>query len=261
MNYLLKIADLLVLVLFVVSTLVLIPQDARAAVGIAFDAATQSQNFGAGSPGGSWSHTVTGSNTVLVCGIENASHVDDLGTPTYNGVSMTFVAKVDSSAKFDYVYYLLNPTTGANNVSVTRTNTTSVMNAVCASYTGVSQVGFPDNSTTNSTAAASSLTTSLTSNSANDWFVIFGENNNNTTQASTNVTSRKLTFQTSGLIGDSNAPEPQANFSQTLNIASGSGSWGEIMLSMAPAPSVPAAAGTLQINKSIMLIVNGTLKM
>lgn len=104
-----------------------------------FDAASS----GSGATGTTtWSHTVTGSNTVLIVGIAT---VDTLVTGvTYGGVSMTLAGMYGQFASWPHtnaritVYGLIAPAAGANDIVVT---TADALQATCAakSYTLANQ--------------------------------------------------------------------------------------------------------------------------
>ncbi len=122
-----------------------------------------------------YSHTCTGSNLILFVAISVLTvGVDDLTTVTYNSVAMTQVGKKNTNAGGDnrwvYLYYLVNPSTGANNIVISSTSSTqTTSNAV--SYTGAKQTGVPDASATNSTTGSTSLTGTVTSIADNCWTV------------------------------------------------------------------------------------------
>ena len=111
-----------------------------------------------------WSHTCTGSNLILVTGVNigNGSSPNCSGV-TYNSVSLTLVGSerlYGSSLGQISLWYLLNPATGANTVSVSFSGTTVTCDAGAVSYSGVAQSGQPDAiaGTTDSTASNPSVT-------------------------------------------------------------------------------------------------------
>ncbi len=66
------------------------------------------------------SHTCTGSNLILVLGCSDSNGPGTPTSITYNGVAMTQLKHVIHSAgNFNgYLYYMLNPPTGANTIQV-----------------------------------------------------------------------------------------------------------------------------------------------
>ena len=113
---------------------------------IAFDAQSKSSTTGTSL---TFSHTVSGSNRVLIVAA-SSNGGDHITGITYNAVAMTQQAKLAVGTNYVYLYYLIAPDTGAHDVVVS--SGSSVVLVACAvSYTGVSQSGFPDASTSTST--------------------------------------------------------------------------------------------------------------
>lgn len=110
------------------------------------------------------SHTCTGSDLILIVAVADTQ--GDTLTATYNSVSMTRL--INGSANSLSLFYLLNPSTGANTISVS--GSTNGLRIASASYTGVSQVNFP-NSYTVDTSAGSSKTVSTVSSISNSWLI------------------------------------------------------------------------------------------
>lgn len=138
-------------------------------MAIAFDAQAVSA-YSAGTTC-TWSHTCTGSDRILFvsayCGTSAAM------TATYNGVSMTSVTNLAmtgaASGQYIRMWYLVNPSTGANNCVL---SSTSDMYGFSTSYTGASQTGQPDSTNSGGNASGStSLTVSTTTTADNCWLV------------------------------------------------------------------------------------------
>ena len=116
-------------------------------MAIAFDAAATSSALGATTL--TYSHTCTGSNRILwvSVGVNSADSTDHITGVTYSAVAMTrAVASFnDNGANQDqvYLYYLVAPATGANNVVVS-SNAAKDIYSVASSYTGAKQTGQPD---------------------------------------------------------------------------------------------------------------------
>ncbi len=133
-----------------------------------------------------FSHTCTGSNLLLLVGVSD-SNGDGVTGVTYNGVSMTQLVKdVGGSSGYRYVYGLLNPATGANNIVISDSGVTNLY-AVGASYTGVKQSGLPDDTDQININAANSGTLNFTTNVADCWGFMMAEGDNGSITASTNA--------------------------------------------------------------------------
>jgi hypothetical protein len=151
-------------------------------MAIAFDTSSYGKNTNT-SPI-TFSHTCTGSNLILFVGVTMRA---PSGTPTcsgvtYNGVSMTSLGAVDSSGTIRvYLFYLINPATGANDVSASfsglQADTDCVVGA--SSFSGVTQTD-PINvsGSANNSGGTSSITKALTTTVDNCWiFNVVGGNN------------------------------------------------------------------------------------
>ena len=171
-------------------------------MAIAFDATAN----GAVNPGTSvtFSHTCTGSNLILLLGISYyQSTTDDITAVTYNTVAMTRIITVTNSTsptQISFLYYLLNPATGANDVVVSKTSSVDTR-IVSASYTGAKQSGQADASGS-ATATATSISKSVTTIDDNCWMISFAMMDN-PISASTGTTARNTNTTYAGL-GDSN---------------------------------------------------------
>jgi hypothetical protein len=143
-------------------------------MAVAFDALGPSgtgQIAGINPPGVAltWSHTCTGTNLLLVVGV-NCTVNPDTGlstTATYNAVSMTSLGVVHSGGSTSgYVqfFYLINPASGANNVVVTAAGSTGGSvdyGGGSISFTGVHQttpLGSPFTNTANGTSVSVNVT-------------------------------------------------------------------------------------------------------
>lgn len=123
-----------------------------------------------------FSHTCTGSDRLLVVCIAWTDTSISGATPssvTYNGVALTFLTTNSAGIGVNEIWYLIAPSTGANNVVVTFTNIVPSegpsSNAVCGSmsFTGVDQttpLGTPGTANANSTAPSVSVTGASASN-------------------------------------------------------------------------------------------------
>lgn len=112
----------------------------------------------------------SGANRILFVATYRNAGTDTVSGVTYNGVAMTVVNQKVFGGNNIYLWYLVNPASGANNVVVTTTSSLFCASC-CVSYTGASQTGVPDSSNTNSAISASGLTCSSTVVAANCWLV------------------------------------------------------------------------------------------
>jgi hypothetical protein len=211
-------------------------------MAIAFDAVG---TWSSGSSPFSLSHTCTGSDRFLAVVIvgDVGSGADDITGVTYNSVAMTLADKVVDTAiaRFFYLYTLIAPATGANNIVVTASGG-HFLGAVSASYTGVSQTGQPEVVTKVYEDAAADvdhiLSLSITPSTANSWVIVGagGYAGGPAPQASTGTTLRAADTSF-GLIGilDSNAALPASSQSLAWTYGAGFGSdMGSILIAIAP---------------------------
>jgi hypothetical protein len=180
---------------------------------IAFDAVAASEV----APGTSltWSHTCSGSNRILFVGITILSGSDLVTGVTYDGVAMTRVATIVETGGTQtlYLYALVNPATGANNVVVSVSSSITIR-ATSASYTGARQSGIPDASGTKTTASTTSQALAVTTVTDKSWMVSFAIGTSDQPAASTGVTSRQSA--TNRALGDSAADiTPAGSYSMT----------------------------------------------
>lgn len=117
----------------------------RLSAAVAIDAASSSASQpGNGATSTTLAHTVTGSNTYLVCNvaIRDGTHLNGMVSGvTYNGVAMTQLGVDNYSAFSMELWGLVAPTTGTNNVVATYSASSGAKNVVlgCQSFTGVNQ--------------------------------------------------------------------------------------------------------------------------
>lgn len=131
---------------------------------VLFDAVGPSS---AGSSSLTWSHTNSGANRLLIVAI--ACSNDATATATYNGVSMSSVAKRTSNndvgAGFAQMFSLIAPSTGANTVSISITVGSCVtFEGGSVSFTSVNQTTPISNTNTafgNSTPASVTVTSAV----------------------------------------------------------------------------------------------------
>jgi hypothetical protein len=208
-------------------------------MAIAFDAATDLGSNGGSTNSLTHAHVCTGSNLVLIVNFvgDNIPGNDDITGVTYNGVSMTLIDKVTTlSDRYNYVYILVGPSTGSNNVVINCTNNHYLVGEA-ASYTGCAQTGQPDshNKSTGTPTANVDLPTVLTSTVADNCWVILGVWEYNGLSAGTGTTVRIIesTFNGGGIFDSNGVVTPPGT--KTLNTkVSNPANSGRIIFSIAP---------------------------
>lgn len=181
----------------------------------------------------SHSHTCTGSNLMLFVFILSAT--DDVTSATYNGVGMTFVAKLAETfdSRYLHLYALANPATGANTLTVTTTSS-ELIRIESVSYSGVSQTTTMDNSTTGNTIDSADQTVSLTPVADNCWMMVATRGGFANVTAGTGSTLR-TSANFNGIFDNNAAITPAASTSMTQGQGDASADWGYIAVTFAPA--------------------------
>lgn len=199
-------------------------------MAIAFDVASDNGSLAGPATSVTWAHTCTGSNRILfACFFGNTT--DTVTGVTYNNVAMTFVNKVSNTAdRWIYVYMLVNPASGANNIVAS--GSSSLWRGLGVSYTGAAQSGQPDASGTNSATAVTGLTGTITTVAANAWAILLGKTNNGDPAAGTGSTQREVGEGNGIAIFDSNAGLTAG--SNSMAITSSLGNDAVIMVSFSP---------------------------
>lgn len=194
------------------------------------------------------SHTCTGTNLILVVGVEIVTVAATTITGiTYNGVVMTSIYNyiTPATSRVLAYFYLINPATGAHNIVVSYSATDPDAAVVAMSYTGTNQISFPDNKAKSDLGPAlhSSITQAVTTVANNCWLVGFTwEEEDKVLTAGANTTQRndqKNAVNGDHLAGsDSNAAEtPAGSFSLTTNMAGSPTNYYSMMVaSLAPVP-------------------------
>lgn len=217
-------------------------------MAIAFDAQGGGSFTGSTTPY-TFSHTCSGSDRALFVAVMTSTNGSCSGV-TYNGVAMTEIGRIsdaDSGNYTTYLFMLLNPATGANNVVASKSSGTNLF-ATSASYNGVNQSSQPDNFNTNSAIPGTSLATSVTTVADNCWLigVVSVGSSPGTVTAGANTTLRYTpgTFTYAGMM-DSNAAKTPAG-SYALNVdTSVSQVIQAVVASLAPAVASTTPASTL----------------
>lgn len=206
-----------------------------------------------------FTHTVTGSNTVLICSLLSNNTVTGI---TFNGDALTQIKKLfDNSTWYNYLYGMIDPDAGAHNVVVSNSQSTVIF-ASCASYAGVDTATFPDSSNSSVGGTGGFVTTYTTTTVANGWLVtgIAGEDGGVT--AGTSTTSRDIRSAQEG-IGDSNGSVGSAG-SHNLTWFKGGTANTEAMTILALAPYVSSTPSSTPSSTSALefvteeCVVNGS---
>lgn len=123
--------------------------------------------------GGSRTATVdcTGADFLVASII--CQYADGVTAVTYNGVSMTLAVKEVDESQFNstvYLYYLANPATGSNTLSVTVSGSPSTA-VMGTALSGVASTGQPDATATldQEAGSPSTATTTITTVADNSW--------------------------------------------------------------------------------------------
>jgi hypothetical protein len=192
-----------------------------------------------------WSHTCTGSDRILFVGGWIRGNGNNCMGITYNGVAMTQIQTnvVSSTVYYDkgFLFYLINPATGANNVVATF-NSANYNNGISVSYTGAKQSAQPDNSNTQTTTSTSTTDT-ITTVADNCWTVLLCSSSNASGTAGSGSTLRG--GSANAKFFDSNtAKTPAGSTSMSLTSVDTTGA-AHIMASFAPAVASSTNSGFL----------------
>lgn len=116
-----------------------------------------------------FAHTCsTGLNRILILTVQ-LQDGSRTATATYGGVSMTAIDSTvyTPNGALHYIFYLINPASGTNNVVVTASANTWI-GAYATSYIGAKQSGQPDGSV-KGTATSTTHSVTLSVTAANSW--------------------------------------------------------------------------------------------
>lgn len=201
---------------------------------IQFDSAV---NGGLVNPGTSltWSHTTSGSNRILYVAVFGDNVTDAITGVTYAGVAMTLINKVKINLdRWIYLFYLINPTLGANNVVVSA-NASVAIAGDSASYTGAKQTSNVDVNTTNTAASSSSITTSFTTLTDKSWTILVAKGQNGTVDPIPGANSYlRAKGNDMGLFDRSGEITPAGLVSMTVQRGTGTGNWASVMATIQP---------------------------
>lgn len=215
-------------------------------MAIARDTAADLGNNGGSTTSLTTSFTVgSGSDRLLVVGVVCDITSDLVTGVTYNSVAMTLIAKVNSGGhRWTYMYYLVNPASGAHNVVISISSTAYVL-GLAASYTGVNQTGQPDASTSQTAAANNLIATSLTTVADNSWQVLVAEANSTLRgTASAELLARDNAFDIFSIFDSLAGKTPPGSKNMTITQGVQNSNVNVVMASFAP------SGGTLAVTRS-----------
>lgn len=204
-------------------------------MAIAFDSTTTS-SLGSAVTSITFAHTCTGSDRILFVATANNGGVNVTGV-TYNGVAMTNIgwALSNNAPSKSYLWYLIAPATGANNVIVSLSWSASVI-AKVASYTWVKQSAQPDAFSLWWPTTTTSYSQSVTTIADNSWAIMcwMGRTGSAITAGANTFIRSNIELVLAGLfIIDTNSPKTPAG-TDTMNVTSGSQEFTGIMASFSP---------------------------
>jgi hypothetical protein len=182
------------------------------------------------------SHTVTGTDTVLWLGAVAYGADDAITGATYNGVAMTQAYQgAQGSNAYIYLFYLVNPATGAHNAVISQSGVGTI-DGVVASYTGARQTSVPE-ATGSATSTSASANVNVTTIADGSWGVgVVWTNRSNSNGTNGTIiggkTSQFSMFDTNGAL----SPAGVYNMAVTMDSSS---TW--IASGMSFAPSASAA--------------------
>ncbi len=220
-------------------------------MAIAFDASSNSTGYSQSS-GFTLSHTTSGSDRVLVVvvamgGADPNSNFASLAL-TYNGSSMTSIAgaAATNSQRRIAAFYIIAPSTGANNIAASWSGGGSEIRLFGLSFTGVDQSTPINTSATTSPGAGTSSTVSLTTTVDNTYMIcgIFVREGGGgaITLSSGTVTNQDQTSGAGYLAGGA-----AGSNSITWNVPSGAFAGGSVCNNVAIAPaSTPAGPANMK---------------
>lgn len=222
----------------------LLPATASAAIAL------DSAKFGADAAGSiSWSHTVSGSNTILF--VTTLSHTNSASDPvsavTYDGVAMakagpTLTWLTNGSVYFNQtVWWLTAPHAGTHTVSVTAVGSPETGGA-SQSYTGVDQTSPIDAYSSQTDASGVNPSVSVTTTADNAWTIAASTGPCALATAGSGSTIRASgqpsTFDSNGAITPAGPTTMHVNYSGLC------GTSGSVIVSVAPV-SAPAPLNSI----------------
>lgn len=207
-------------------------------MAIGFDNSTTYAGVSAASH--TFSHTVSGSDRLLVVNVYYSSSTATTVTVTYNGVSATKVGLSSQNSSRVETFYLIAPATGANDVVVTFSPSKSC-DVIVASYTGCDQSTQPDTSGDVKTSTPNTTHTATLTPTVVDCWLVAGFRAFSAMSAGTG-TSRG-TSNNAIFIDNNTAINPAASTSITATTVSANPAGG-FAITLAPAAGAPPSSFT-----------------
>jgi hypothetical protein len=230
-------------------------------MAIAFNATSQNRTLASSS--NTVSHTCTGSDRLLLTFIE-CQNGDLITGVTYNGVSMTQLGKNNISAFgfYNYIYYLVAPATGANNIVVSASGSCTIIQ-LSESLTGVNQTTPIDASNLiNQTSSLANPTGSVTTLTDNAWVVGSCRISSFKPTVSAGTTERNISSDIGYILYDKNSTSSPVG-TYTLDTTSAAQTWYFWTLAIKPvsAIAIKSINGVTQAQiKSMNTLTNATIK-
>jgi len=193
-----------------------------------------------------WTHTVnTLDDTILVIGISwrnSGASTATVNSVTYNDVACTLIRKdehFNSESRSTALYYILNPSSGANTAKVTFS--AQVWRAVCGgvSLTDINQTNPINVHTGQSGQTGTAVSTNITPTVDNTWIMdtVISRNGSATSTAAGGQTERWDYMTGSSQIIGSGSTKQQATAALTSmgwTLHSGTSGWSHSVVALAP---------------------------
>jgi hypothetical protein len=204
------------------------------------------------------SHTCVSGDTKLVVMVCTGAAGDVVTGVTYNGTSMTLGKK---QARFDngvfcYLYYLDNPTSGANNITVSLSSSETYGIVTGASYTGTTTGSAPEQTAgdTYNSAGPYTLTVTGTTTTNFDWLVGGFYAGGSTGVAGTGTTKISGASDTAFMVDSNGTRYAGSNSLQATTLAYPIGCW----ITLEPS-ELSVSTGTSGDETWVKFISNGVL--
>lgn len=225
--------------LLLIALLLWFPSVSHAA--IAFDATSEGNTTGTSY---TLAHTTSGTNRLLLVHLLTNNTTDIITGITYAGVSMSRISAVQTDVGgnlFGYVYGLVNPASGTNNIVVSA-SASSLIGLQDVSYTGVAQTGLPD-ATQNSGGVdiTNSWTAPVTTVADNAWHFVAIRTGTISTVSGGGINRLNTNFGGVQTTFDSNAAITPAGVHNITGTSANATQNYYISVSFAPASAAPPA--------------------
>lgn len=203
---------------------------------IAVDATTTSSYLSTPWTTLTYSHTCSWSDRILFVMSVNNGAWTTISSVTYAWVNMTSIGSiVNTNNSRVELWYLINPSTGANNIVITASASCNQISK-CVSYTWARQSWVPDAFTVNWPTTTTSFTQSVTTVADNCWLIAacaWMSGLAITAWSNTTIRSAMELSLAWSFIIDSNSAQTPAG-SKSMNVTSSSQQFTWVMASFAP---------------------------